>query len=650
MKANWSNKGIYGWFCRVAVLPVSNQNMSRRVLGVLGVFLLCSGCFLFGSDESAPFAGDASGEFGEDKPYALMVAEARSIYHAENIARRLTKMGVPTEIIATEDDASGGAWFRVLVGHSEDTTALYEVQRELSEKHQLNKLKEYYFPEVKDRILQGTVAEFRKKETQKVKSGGVYANPAVGEVIKKYPYSPDYILKFAAVFHSPQTEEQGKFYGISKIRIANDLPRGVKRAALLRHTDAYCEVKLEDNIYGDEVTVNVVKLKEQPLVDSDYELAALQNDPVRYYAQQILDTGDYITERMEPFSVEASESLEGLLVTIEPKPNYVRTYGILADPSKRYLYFSQSTKKSLGEIKKLLSFAGKSEGLSAYQEFHNAFSILPNKPHPMDMFTAFYMNRLTWNYAKQKNYRRWAKQSVGRWYSEAHYHTKGKGYWGYGSVDFISERAAAANVKLVAGDGRTRVPAYGRTGHRLGEKRRNRKSYKSYNFPVEVSLASGRLKVWVSNGGRMNARERWKWGWLDTDMLVDRVERLQLDQVGGYVPADSEDVAELPDGATDLSDFLEGFGDSCRFNEEFKEFHSALMASGRPVLSPPSSLRSAFGLVKEEKRGKRRRVGVKNGYFYGLPLKAIAGISDSDGAKRVELSFADPANAAIGQS
>ena len=140
----------------------------------------------------------------------------------------------------------------------------------------------------------------------------------------------------------------------------------------------------------------------------------------------------------------------------------------------------------------------------------------------------------------------------------------------------------------------------------------------------------------------MNARERWKWGWLDTDMLVDRVERLQLDQVGGYVPAESEDAAEVPDGATDLSDFLEGFGDSCRFNDEFKEFHSALMASGRPVLSPPSSLRSAFGLVKDEQRGKRRRVSVKHGSFHGLPLKAIAGISDSDGAKRVELSFARP--------
>jgi hypothetical protein len=616
---------------------------SQRFAALLCLaFLLLSGCSSSNSDDNEAFSGDASGQFGSDKPYALMVAEARSIYHAQNIARRLSKMGVPTEIIATDDDASGGAWFRVLVAHSADTTALYAAQRTLSEKHQLHKLKEYHYPDVKPRIIKGSVAEFREKETQKVKSGGVHANPALDEVIRQYPYSPDYILKFAAVFHSPLTETQNKFFGISKTRIPNDLPRGIKRGALLKHTDAYCEVKLEDNIYGDEVTVNVIKLKEQPMVDSDYELASLQNDPVRYYAQKILDTGDYITEKMEPFKVEASESLEGLLVTIEPKPNYVRTYGILADPSKRYIYFSQSTKKSLDEIKKLLSFAGKSKGLTAYQEFHNAFSILPQSPHPMDMFTSFYMNRLTWSYAKEKSYRKWAKQSVGRWYSEAHHHTKGKGYWSYGSVDFISNGAAVENVKLVGRDGRTNVPTYGRTGYRLGEKRRNRNSYKSYNFPVEVSLASGRLKVWISNGGRSSGRQRWKWGWLDTDMLVDRIERLQLDQVGGYKTPGFKDTLETPDGGTDFTEILTGFDKSCNFNKEFRDFHAALMMPNGYVLKPPKSLRKSFGLVKTEKKGSKRRVSLKNAYFHGLALKEITGIEKGDGVNRIELVFDRP--------
>ena len=90
---------------------MSHLHLSLGTLSFyLNLLFLCigicnfSGCTNEGQDESAPFAGDAAGQFTEEKPYALMVAEARSIYHAENIARRLSKMNVPTEIIATEDD------------------------------------------------------------------------------------------------------------------------------------------------------------------------------------------------------------------------------------------------------------------------------------------------------------------------------------------------------------------------------------------------------------------------------------------------------------------------------------------------------------------------------------------------------------------
>ncbi|GEM_PF-3896313 len=476
--------------------------------------------------------------FGEENPLALKVAEVRSIHHAEQLVERLKTMGLEPEILATDDAKSGGAWFRVIIGQSPDGETLDTLRSELESEHGLSGLETLAFSEWKDRILEDSLEVFKTSEQRLIKTAGAGISDGVSDVIRQYPYSSSYFVDFVSVYSSPETKEELKYYGLAMGRIKTDLPRGIKRRAVLAQTEAYCEAILRDTLYGDQVTVNVFKLKSPasaPELDAG-ESNALFSDPIKYYAQLVLDTGDYRTERTEPLSVQADELLRGLVVTIEPKPNYVRSYAMLTGPKRRFVYIVQSTKKSLEEIRELLSLVGKSQGLLEYQEFHNSFNVLPKQLLEGDRFTGFKMEKLGWSYAQSKNYEEWAKQSVGRWYTESQFTTPKKGYWGYGTIDFITPQAASANFGLMAEDGRSSLRVYGTTGGRLSEERYSNRTYKAYQFPVEIALASNRLKVWISNGSRTNQgdQRRWAWGWLKEAEMVERLERLQLNVPGGF--------------------------------------------------------------------------------------------------------------------
>ena len=145
------------------------------------------------------------------------------------------------------------------------------------------------------------------------------------------------------------------------------------------------------------------------------------------------------------------------------------------------------------------SIAGRQEpSLLEYQEFHNSFNV--QAAFGGDRFTGFKMGLRGLMQAEiMRNGRsnRWVMDT------ESQFTTPKKGYWGYGTIDFITPQAASANFAIQAKDGsRSSLRVYGTTGGRLSEERYSNQTYKAYQFPVEIALASNRLKVWISNGSR----------------------------------------------------------------------------------------------------------------------------------------------------
>ena len=150
--------------------------------------------------------------------------------------------------------------------------------------------------------------------------------------------------------------------------------------SLIRNSECLAEVIYEDNLYGDRVTVDIIKLKDSLAVK------ALQKDNLKnieiadYFAELILNTGEYKFEDKLKINISSFQKFSGFKVTIQPKRNstILRTYYCLVSKDSKFLVFSQSTDKTDDEIKDIIKELGGSEGLVSYDEFYNALYTLPD--------------------------------------------------------------------------------------------------------------------------------------------------------------------------------------------------------------------------------------------------------------------------------
>ena len=456
-------------------------------------------------------------EFGEDHPHAVQVSEVRSIHHARQMQERLEVMGVQTEVVAVRDEDGAGLWYKLLAGATDDGGEVRQTRQQLESAHQLVGLELVNWhsiaSQVIDRELLGTAEQAQ-----------VLANPPqvgsdVVEVVQRYPYSNVFNVERLTVYLSPEDPEMTWRYSSFHEVVGSDLPRGTSRVQILRQTLAWSEAILTDNLYGDRVTLNVLKLK------PDH---GIEGDIADHYSERILDTGRYATERVEPFEVHGTERLVGNKVTIEPRSGHFRVYVILVDPTARWVYFSQSTEKSDTELKEVLALIGRSNGMFEYSEFYNTFHTVPDVREAGDDFLGFNMDRLRSAYARNKGNKQWAKQCVGHWSANGFFYNGETGPWSFGIFDLLTSEAAEATHDLYGATttGPKPIEVYGTSGWAVSEQRWNKRTYKTYAWPSEVNFRQGRYICMVNNTQES--------GWLKQDGLVARANSMQLESAGGY--------------------------------------------------------------------------------------------------------------------
>jgi hypothetical protein len=363
---------------------------------------------------------------------------------------RLEEMTLEPYMISLKDEADeNNEWYVLLTGAEADTIAIEQLKTKLQIEHQLEEVQVLNYNNLSDYL--STVKQKDIKEVEKIVADRPDIPESVYELVEKFPKNNLFSVKNISL-HSFPDEDVPRQYMRSFYDTSLDLPRGVKKRIVAKNAAAFAEVIYEDNLYGDQVTVDVIKLRddhgihELPKARLTSHEIAVEDMPETaeqiawYFSTLILNTGRYRTETYDPIYVPSFIDLYGYKVVIEPRKDYVRTYMVLVDAAGSFVIFSQSTDKTDEEILAYLEEFGKSNGMLEYNEFHNTFFTIPKCLEEGDVFLGYSSSILTNSYAYSKGYAKWAKAMVGHSESSAHfYNTTSKKSWTCSSFDLITK-------------------------------------------------------------------------------------------------------------------------------------------------------------------------------------------------------------------
>lgn len=376
--------------------------------------------------------------FNEDNPYTLELKKDRSYYQAEKIASRLNKMGLGAYIL--EENTSDGVWYRIMSGALKDSAAVAEYTHLVDSAFHLKPTAILDYTSM-DSLERTPIRDITVVERSRIDANPPAVPQQVNDVIRKFPENNMFYLQNISILTLTSksiTSSEGH-----KI----DMPRGVSLSYLKnKECSAIAAVIYEDNLYGDRFTLHVVKCKERAkpqtasLIPTRSEYNEMSIQLCSDIADKILNTGSYKDENKDVFEADAYSHLSGYKVSFVTKGNR-RVYYIFTDESGDYIYMAQSTKEDDKEIIDFLSGIGKGEGLVDFDEFYNTFYTMPDNPAEDDVFLGYYVDRLTWSYAKEKGYQNWAKRMVGHWQATCYFHNQDKGAWHFSLFDLLTPKA-----------------------------------------------------------------------------------------------------------------------------------------------------------------------------------------------------------------
>ena len=449
--------------------------------------------------------------FSESTPYTIEVKKERSYFLAEKIAKRLTKMGLGGYVIPEE--TGNGTWYKIVSGALADSAAVEAYKAKLDTCFNIKDVAVVDYAKL-DSVARRPVVKDSIKEMHRISANRPDVPRSIMEVAGKFPDNDMFYLSSIGIL----TLDKDGIKGSKGETI--DMPRGISLSYLQsKGGQSFASVIYKDNIYGDNVTLQVVKLKDTTHVMKASLMPSFtaQNESSVYLcseiADRVLDTGEYDDETKAPFERQAYQKLSGFVASFLNKGTK-RSYYIFTDEAGEYIYMAQSTKNKDEEMFEFIGEIGKSEGLVMYDEFYNSFYTAPDRMEEEDVFVGYYMDKLTWGYAKSKGYQTWAKRMVGHWKTSLVFVNKEKGMWMYELFDLLSDTKGQQIYKVLYRGNLNRNCyriIYGVPGA----------SVSSWDYS-EVNFGYGRYVVGLSNLGSYSERD-----------MIKRAEILQFER-GGY--------------------------------------------------------------------------------------------------------------------
>ncbi len=375
-------------------------------------------------------------EFNTETPYAIQAKEVRSYYKALDIQSRLKQKGVASYIVLEE--TADGNWYRVLSGAEKSIEDITSYKNEIEEGIPIN-FEIINFQKIEDKLILNFKDSLTERKRLKSKKPNVPEK--IYELIDKFPEDRNFIVKSFFVSSSPDSIGDIRKYRAAYENINDDLPRGVSLKGLMKKSLCIAEVIYEDNLFGDRVTVDIIKLRENLDIEPTNTGVSRAQEIANYFAEIVLETGKYKFEDKLQIEVSSFQKFSGYKVTIQPKKNkdVLRTYFILVSKDLNFLVFLQSTDKTDDEIIQIIEELGQSEGLGSYDEFYNAFYTLPALCTINDKFVSISSEMLTNRYARDRGYKKWAKKMVGHWVTTANFNGVINNNWALSFFDVLNE-------------------------------------------------------------------------------------------------------------------------------------------------------------------------------------------------------------------
>lgn len=378
--------------------------------------------------------------FSEEKPYSLEIKKERSYFQAEKIVNRLSKMGLDAYVLSetTED----GIWYRIVSGALKDSSEVAQYTNMIDSTFHLKPSNVLNYAQL-DSATRTPIKQVTVDERHRIDANQPAVPAEIKDVIQKFPENNIfYLQKIGMLTFSEQAIQASKGKTL-------DLPRGISLRYLAKNgCKAIAAVIYEDNLYGDQVTLHVVRYKDRihmqvaSLIPTRTEYNEVSLALCSDIADMILETGNYNNERKDIFEADAYTHLSGYKVSFDSKEKH-RVYYIFTDESGDYIYMAQSTKDDDKEVVDFLCGIGKGEGLEDFDEFYNTYYTMPDNPAQDDVFIGYYVDRLTWGYAKNRGYATWAKRMVGHWEATTYFYNPSKGIWSCSLFDLLTESAEA---------------------------------------------------------------------------------------------------------------------------------------------------------------------------------------------------------------
>ena len=434
----------------------------------------------------------SSPKINKDNPYALQVKEVRSYYKALDIRDRLEDQGVNSYIISEE--TNDGNWYRVLTGAEKSIDDIKEYKKSLESSIDIEQLKIINYQIIEKNL--DLDFENHLSERQRLQSQKPNVPQKIYNIINKFPDDKNFIVQSFFVTNCPDSLADMSKYRAAFDNIKHDLPRGIYMSSLMKKSKAIAEVIYEDNLFGDRVTLDIIELKDNldlnPLDDEPLTNQSIAN----YFAELILDTGDYAFEDKLKVKISAFQKLQGYKVTIQPKQSksYLRTYFCLVSKDSKYLVFSQSTDKTDDEIIEIIEDLGDTDGLSSYDEFYNAFYTIPNTCGVDDPFISVYSKKLTNEYARRRRYANWSKKMVGHWQTTVCFNGEDNNSWGVSFFDLLNQNKVNLVYNTLYIDSKKNKRSY-----ELIDVLDNKGVIDRDKYPDELSFPGNRFVVSVNN-------------------------------------------------------------------------------------------------------------------------------------------------------
>lgn len=385
------------------------------------------------------------------KPYALSIRKERSYFQAEKIVGHLKDMGVMAYVF--ERTEKGESWYHVAAGAFETKAEAQSFKSQLLSEWNIEADSLFSFVAM-NKVDKGNLVVEKPSSGEKKRVSA--QTPGVPDVVlqtvSKVPVANAfYIGKMGLLNFS-----QGNTGSIPGLRMSFNYPKGISLRYLMDRCAVFAEVMLVDNIYRENITFDVLRLK------NGQSAASVMED----VAGRISGSSKNSADNKNPVSFETSG---GRLIGYEVKVKNASNF-ILSDNTNPFVYVVRNSGKSTESLRRLVARIGRGSGLLDYDEFWNSFYLLP-KNLKGDVFLSYSSERLNASYAKSKGNSEWSKRLVGHWAYNMYFYTPGKGVWAYTVFDMLTKSNSQKAWSVYGGslDEKTNRHICGTTGHAVGD-------------------------------------------------------------------------------------------------------------------------------------------------------------------------------------